>query len=50
MDDPVFRALAEGYPAHKVWIVSLSDMWSEVERVLGHRVTFITDDGEIVAR
>ena len=42
-DDAIFRSLADGYPMHKVWMVSLSDMWNEVERTLGHRVRFLTE-------
>ncbi|GAA1148760.1 hypothetical protein GCM10009651_36610 [Microbacterium natoriense] len=43
MDDAIFRALADGYPQHKIWMVSLGDMWDDVERILGRRATFLTE-------
>lgn len=50
MDDAIFRSLADGYPMHKVWMVSLSDMWDEVEKTLGRRVTFMTTEQREAAR
>lgn len=41
--DEIFRALAAGYPMHMVWRMSLPTMWDDVERVLGHRVRFLTE-------
>lgn len=40
-DDAIFRALAAGYPEYKVWMFSLSDMWDEVSKTLGHPVRFL---------
>lgn len=43
MDDQIFQSLAAGYPMHKVWMVSLGNMWDEIEKELGHKVRFLTE-------
>lgn len=44
MDDRIFQSLSAGYPMHMIWRMSLPAMWDEVERTLGHRVTFLPDE------
>lgn len=44
VDDQIFQSLAAGYPMHKVWMVSLTDMWDEVGKALGGRVRFLEDE------
>lgn len=43
-DDAIFRALAEGYPMHMTWVVSLGNMWDDIEKTLGHPVRFMNEE------
>jgi len=43
-DDAIFRALVDGYPEYKVWMFSLTDMWHDVSKTLGHPVRFLDEE------
>lgn len=43
MDDRIFRELADSQPMHHAWVFGLPDMWSEIEKTLGHGVRFLTE-------
>lgn len=49
-DDAIFRALADGYPMHMMWRMSLPAMWDDVAQTLGRRVTFMTSEQREAAR
>lgn len=49
-DDAIFRALADGYPMHMMWRMSLPTMWDDVAQTLGRRVTFMTSEQREAAR
>lgn len=42
-DDAIFRSLADSYPMHMMWRMSLPAMWDDIERILGRRATFLTE-------
>lgn len=44
MDDQIFQSLSAGYPMHMIWRMSLPAMWDEIEKELGHKIRFLTED------
>lgn len=43
MDDPLFRALMETQRLHIAYRIGLTDMWDQIDKVLGRRATFLTE-------
>jgi len=44
MDDAIFRALADSYPMHMMWRMSLPAMWDDISKTLGRHVAFMTSE------